>query len=177
MNDVADQNTGGRRSVDFKIVFTCSFLLGLLFLVALRTNGWRLSLPSWISLSAKSGPAGPEETIYGMLDAARAGDTNAYLDMFSETMRDQLLQGMKENVNSNFAAYLKSQNAAFQGVAVSVTGRPSDNEAQVRVEYVYSNRDEVQTVYLRKNSRWRIVKVAGAEQVMTLLPFGSAVTD
>jgi len=129
MNDVADQNTGGRRSVDFKIVFTCSFLLGLLFLVALRTNGWRLSLPSWISLSAKSGPAGPEETIYGMLDAARAGDTNAYLDMFSETMRDQLLQGMKENVNSNFAAYLKSQNAAFQGVAVSVTGRPSDNEA------------------------------------------------
>jgi hypothetical protein len=84
---------------------------------------------------------------------------------------------MKENADSNFAAYLKSQNAAFQGVAVSVTDRSSDNEAQVRVEYVYSNRNEVQTVYLRKNSRWRIVKVAGAEQVKTLLPFGSAVTD
>jgi hypothetical protein len=177
MNRVVDQKIGGRRIVDFKVVFTFSFVLGLLLLVALRTNGWYLPLPSWIALSAKSAPAGPEDTIYRMLDAARAGDTKAYLDTFSETMREQLLQSMKENVNSNFAAYLKSQNAALQGVAVSATDRPNENEAQVRVEYVYSNRNEVQTVYLRKDSRWRIVKVAGAEQVKTLLPFGSAVTD
>jgi hypothetical protein len=112
-----------------------------------------------------------------MLDAARAGDTKAYLDSFSGPMRDQLLQVIKENAEPNFAAYLKSQNSAFQGVAVSITERPSDTEAQVRVEYVYGNRSEVQSVYLRKDSRWRIVKVAGAEQIKTLLPFGSAVTD
>jgi hypothetical protein len=46
------------------------------------------------------------------------------------------------------------------------------------VEYIYGNRNEVQNVYLRKeSSRWRIEKVAGAEQIKTLLPFGSAVTD
>jgi hypothetical protein len=112
-----------------------------------------------------------------MLNAARAGDTKAYLDAFSGPMREQLVQVMKENGDSNFAAYLKSQNAAYQGVAVSVTDRPSDTEAQARVEYVYDNRNEVQRVFLRKESRWRIVKVAGAEQVKTLLPFGTTVTD
>jgi hypothetical protein len=166
-----------RRIVNAKVVFTVSFVLGLLLLVVLRTNSWRLPLPSWIASGTASTAAGPEDAIYGMLDAARAGDTKFYLDAFSGTLRDQLLQVMKENIEPDFAAYLKSQNAAFQGVAVSVTDRPSDTEAQLRVEYVYSNRNEVQNIYLRKDARWRIVKVAGSEQVKTLLPFGSAVTD
>ncbi len=163
--------------VNAKVVFTISFVLGLLLLVILRTNGWRFPLPQWVPTSSPPAAAGPEDTIYRMIDAARAGDTKAYLDAFSGSMREQLLQVMKENDDSSFAAYLKSQNSAFQGVAVSVTDRPSNTEAQVRVEYVYSNHNEVQRVYLRKDSRWRIVKAAGAEQVKTLLPFGSTVTD
>jgi hypothetical protein len=178
MNRTADEKTSDYKVVDPKVVFTVSFVLALLLLVILRTNDWHLPLPGWIVKNAASAPAGPQDAVYAMLDAARAGDTTAYLNGFSGTMRDQLLQVLKENGESNFAAYLKSQNAAFQGVAVSVTDRPSDSEAQVRVEYVYSNRNEVQSIYLRKeSSRWRIVKVAGAEQIKTLLPFGSAVTD
>jgi len=177
MSRVADERTRDRRVVDPKVVFTVSFVLALLLLVILRTNGWRFPMPSEIVSRATSASPGPEDAIYGMLDAARAGDTKAYLDAFSGSMHDQLVQVMKENAEPNLAAYLKSQNSAFQGVAVSVTDRPSDTEAQLRVEYVYGNRNEVQSVYLRKDSRWRIVKVAGAEQVKTLLPFGSAVTD
>jgi len=177
MSRVADERTRDRRVVDPKVVFTVSFVLALLLLVILRTNGWRFPMPSEIVSRAISASPGPEDAIYGMLDAARAGDTKAYLDAFSGSMHDQLVQVMKENAEPNFAAYLKSQNSAFQGVAVSVTDRPSDTEAQLRVEYVYGNRNEVQSVYLRKDSRWRIVKVAGAEQVKTLLPFGSTVTD
>lgn len=161
-----------------KVVFTISFVLALLIMVILRTNDWRFPAPpSWIRLGAASIPAGPEDVIYKMMDAARAGDTKAYLDTFSGEMRDQLLLVVKENSDSDFAAYLKSQNAAIQGVAVTLMDRASDTEAQVRVEYVYSNRNEVQTVYLRKDPRWRIFKVTGAEQVKTLLPFGSTVTD
>lgn len=177
MNGIVDRETRGRKVVDPKVVFTISFVLGLLLLAILRTNGWRFPMISGIVSSATSAPAGPEDAIYEMLDAARAGDTKAYLDAFSGSIHEQLVQIMKENAEPNFAAYLKSQNSAFQGVAVSVTDRPSDTEAQLRVEYVYGNRNEVQSVYLRKDSRWRIVKVAGAEQVKTLLPFGSAVTD
>jgi hypothetical protein len=177
MRRVIDQKIRDRRIVDPKVVFTVSFVLGLLLLVILRTNGWRLPIPPWFTSSTASASNGPEDAIYGMLDAARAGDTKTYLDAFSGTIRDQLVQVMKENSEPNFAAYLKSQNSAFQGVAVSVTDRPSDTEAQLRIEYVYGNRNEVQGVYLRKDSRWRIVKVAGAEQVKTLVPFGNAVTD
>jgi hypothetical protein len=177
MNRVADKNSRDRQIVDLKDIFTISIVLGLLLLVVLRTNGWRLSLPSWVVSSTVFASAGPEDAIYGMLDAARAGDTKSYLDAFSGPMRDQLVQVMNENSEPNFAVYLKSQNSAFQGVAVSVTDRPSDVEARVRIEYVYGNRNEVQSVDLRKDSRWRIVKVAGAEQVKTLLPFGSTVTD
>ena len=177
MSTIVGERARNRRIVDPKVVFTASFVLGLLLLVILRTNGWRLPLPSWTAPGSSSASAGPEDAIYGMLDAARAGDIKAYLDSFDGSMRDQLVQVIKENAEPSFAAYLKSQNAAFQGVAVSVTDRPSDSEAQVRVEYVYGNRNEVQSVYLRKDSRWRIVKVAGAEQIKTLLPFGSTVTD
>lgn len=164
--------------LDRKVVFTLAFILALLALVALRTHGWRLALPTWISQRFSSAPASPEDAIYAMLDAARAGDTKTYLASFSGAMREQLLQVVKEQSEANFEAYLKAQNAAFQGVAVSVTDRPSDTEAQVRVEYVYTNRNEVQNVYLRKEgSRWRIFKVAGSQQVKTLVPYGTAVTE
>jgi hypothetical protein len=177
MTRIVEARTRNRRIVDPKIVFTVSFVLGLLFLVILRTNGWRLPMLSSIVPGTVTAPAGPEDAIYGMLDAARAGDTKNYLDSFSGSMRDQLAQVMKENAEPSFAAYLKSQNSAFQGVAVSVIDRTSDTEAQVRVEYVFGNRNEVQSVYLRKDSRWRIFKVSGSEQVKTVLPFGSTVTD
>jgi hypothetical protein len=164
--------------LDRKVVFTISLIVALLALVILRANAWRLPLPAWVSRSFSSAPATPEDAVYGMLDAARAGDTKTYLESFSGAMREQLLQVVKESSDASFAAYLKSQNSAFQGVAVSVTDRPSDTEAQLRVEYVYSNRNEVQNLFLRKESlRWRIVKVAGSEQVKTLIPYGTAVTE
>jgi len=164
--------------LDRKVVFTISFIVALLVLVILRTNAWRWPLPAWVTRSFSSAPANPEDAFCGMLDAARAGDTKTYLASFSGAMREELLQVVKESSEASFAAYLKSQNAAFQGVAVSVTDRPSDTEAQLRVEYVYSNRNEVQSVYLRKeSSRWKIVKVAGSEQLKTLVPYGTAVTE
>jgi hypothetical protein len=180
MTQALERKIRSRQIADPKVVFTLAFLMGLLALVVLRANGWRwpalieTGQSSWF----KSAPANPEDAIYAMLDAARAGNVNAYLDAFSGPMRDQLLQVVKENSEPGFAAYLKSQNSAFQGVAVSVTNRSGDAEAQVRVEYVYSDRNEVQSVSLRKeSSRWKIFRVAGAEQVKTLVPFGAAVTD
>lgn len=113
-----------------------------------------------------------------MLDAARAGNTTAYLDSFSGAIHDQLVQVEKENSEAAFAAYLKSQNLAFQGVAVSVTDRPSESEAQLRVEYVYKGHNDMQAVYLRReSSAWKIVRVTNAEQVDSPFPFGTAVTD
>ena len=167
-----------RKPVDRKVVLTLSFMAGLLILVILRAHGWRLPLPLWISPSISSSPATPEDAIYAMLDAARRGDLNTYLASFSGPMHGQILQVIKEQSEASFAAYLKSQNAAFQGVAVSVIDRLTEAEARVRVEYVYRDHNEVQRVCLRKESaRWRIFRIVGSEQVKTLVPYGSTATD
>jgi hypothetical protein len=156
-----------------RVVFAVVFVVVLLAL-----GKWRLPANFWPAWKSSVASETPQDAIYGMLDAARAGDTKTYLDWFAGEIRDQLLQIVRENSEPTLAAYLKSQNSAFHGVAVSVTDRPSQTEATVRVEYVYSGHNEVQDVYLRKGSSgWKIVKVANAEPAKTLFPFGTAVTD
>jgi len=159
-----------------RTVFTLAFVLALLALTVLRVNGWRL--PAWSSWRTfESRPSSPEDAVYSMIDAERAGDPKAYLDSFTGSTRDQLLQVIKEKGEPTFASYL-TQNAAFQGVAVTVTDRPTLEEALVRVEYVYGDRNEVQNLYLkREGERWKVLKVAGAEPTESPFLFGSRVAD
>jgi len=111
-----------------------------------------------------------------MFDAARAGDAPAYLDCFAGPLREQLAAAAKED--AKFKAYLIGQNSAVQGMAVTVTDRPNADEARVRVEYVYSDHNEVQNVHLqREGGRWKIVNLDGAQPVQPLVPYGSKATD
>jgi hypothetical protein len=163
-----------RRKLDRKTVATVAFVLGLLLLVVFRSNPPARLADIWSANTAQT----PEDSIYAMLDAARAGDTRAYLDAFAGPVRDQLAQVIKENSAAKFSAYLRSRNTEFQSVAVSVADRSGDAEIKARVEYVYLDRNEVQNLYLRKeSSRWKIFKIAGADQLKTMLPFGTAVSD
>lgn len=161
-----------------RTVFTVVFVLGLFALTSLRVNGWRLPLWSdWKVFRSGRASSSPEDAIYSMIDAERVGNTKAYLDSFTGSMRNDLLQMIKENSESRFASYL-TQNATFQGVAVRVIDRPSTTDAQVRVEYIYGDRNEVQTLYLkREGERWTVCQIAGAERQATPFVFGSRVTD
>jgi hypothetical protein len=48
----------------------------------------------------------------------------------------------------------------------------------MRVEYVYLNRNEVQSFHLRRiDKRWRVVAISGTDLTRTLIPWGTAVTD
>jgi len=161
-----------------KVSLTVVVLLAMLALAALRTHHWRVPpFKEWIARSNRLA-SNPEDAIYSMLDAARTGDVRTYIDCFSGPVRDQLLQAVKESTESTFSSYLIRQNAAFQGVAVSVIDRPSLEEARVRVEYVYSDRNEAQSLSLKTEGyRWKIVAIAGAEAIKTLIPYGTEVTD
>ena len=130
----------------------------------------------WKAITLKRPPSNPDDGIYAMFDAARAGDAQTYLDCFSGPLRDQIAATAKED--PRFNEYLKRQNAAVQGMAVSVTDRPNADEARVRLEYVYSDHNEVQNVRLkREGARWKIVSMDGAQPVQPLVPFGSKATD
>jgi hypothetical protein len=167
-----------RLLVNQRTVFTLAFGLALLALTAFGIKGWHL--PSWserVTTRFATASPTPEDAVYHMLDAERAGDTRTYVDAFSGAMREQLLQLIRESSESKFSSYL-ARSAGFQGVAVTVTDRPSPEEAEARVDCVYLDRNDVQTLYLRREGdRWKILKVAGAEQTKSLFPFGSPVTD
>ena len=160
-------------------VLTGLFILILLSLVFLRTHGWRVPVEVRSLFShARPDDTTPEDTVYGMLDAARAGDTAVYVDTFSGPLQQQIQQVIRESGKTQFATYLTAQSSSFQSVALSVADQPSDSEARLRVEYVYANRNEVQTFHLRKSGgRWKIIGISGTDQIKTLIPYGTAVTN
>lgn len=120
--------------------------------------------------------ATPQDAIYSMLDAARVGDTGAYLRSYTGQMEASLKQSIAETTGAGFAKYLKDANAAIKGVAISEPQPLTDREMKVRVEYVYQDRNEAQTMYLEKQpDGWKIARVDGAERVKTLVPYGTPV--
>jgi len=159
-------------------VLTGLFILILLGLIFLRTHGWRVPMAVTAPFSHSRVATTPEDAVYAMLDAARAGNTGVYVDIFSGPLQQQIRQVIRESGKTQFATYLAAQSSSFQSVALSVADQPSDVEARLRVEYVYSNRNEVQTFHLKKSEgHWKIIGISGTDQIKTLIPYGTAVTD
>ena len=130
-----------------------------------------------VSIARRTGTsAEPRDTIYAMLDAARAGDTRGYLALYTGSMEASLKQTIAEKGDAGLKAYLRTANAGIKGVAVQEPISISANEAQVRVEYVYQDRNEAQTVFLEKRPEgWKIARVDSAERMKTLVPYGTPV--
>jgi hypothetical protein len=127
-------------------------------------------------LPRSKAPAGPVDAIYAAMSAARAGDVKAYLACYGGGMRAALDQSVRESGEPGFVRYLRESNAAIKGVAVGEPQSIGEGEAAVRVEYVYQDRNEAQTMRLQKGEAgWRIVAVEGAARVKTLVPYGTPV--
>ncbi len=160
-------------------VATIAVLAAALGVVLAQKSGWR---PSSVKVAdivlpaaAKAEPS-PQDAIYAMLDAARAGDVQTYLASYTGEMAVALKQSLAETTDAGFAKYLKDTNAAVKGVAISESQAVTDREVKVRVEYVYQDRNEAQMMYLEKSSTgWKIARVDGAERVKTLVPYGTPV--
>ncbi len=168
------------RRIDPKTIVTVAALLVVFAIALLRANHWQIpsSWNGWRALTARRAPSSPEDGIYAMFDAARAGDAQAYLDCFSGPLRDQLAATAREDASAKFKSYLLSQNSKVQGMAVTITDRPNPDEARVRLEYVYSDHNEIQNIRLRKEgSRWKIVDMDSAQPEQPVVPYGTNATD
>ncbi len=127
-------------------------------------------------LGRDSGGREPQDTVYAMLDAARAGDVKTYLATFAGTMEATLRKAAAETTETSFARYLKTSNAAIKGIAVSDPAMVGEGEAKLRVEYIYQDRNERQTLYLTASRKgWKISGVDGADRIPTLIPYGTPV--
>jgi len=120
--------------------------------------------------------SGPESAVYAMLEAARAGDVAAYLAQYSGPMAATLRAVVAEKSEPGFRDYLRATNAEVKGIAVSGIRQISDSEAELQLEYVFQDRNEVQSIRLeRQSGRWKIVRVDSAERIKTLVPYGTPV--
>lgn len=118
----------------------------------------------------------PQDTIYSMLADARRGDAKDYLSRYTGEMEAALKQTIAEKTEAEFKNYLQSSNAEIKGVAVQEPKALSDREVEVRVEYIYQDRNEAQKIVLEKKSgAWKIARVESAERVKTLVPYGTPV--
>jgi len=161
-------------------VVTIVVLAGALGIVLGQKYGWKMPSVKVSDLAPRPAAAKPDPTpqdaIYAMLDAARLGDVKTYLASYSGQMESSLRQSIGETTESGFAKYLKNQNASIKGIAISEPQQLTDREVKVRVEYVYQDRNEAQTMFLEKNAGgWKITRVDGTERVKTLVPYGTPV--
>jgi hypothetical protein len=160
-------------------VLTVALLAGAALVAVGAKNGWKVpefrAAQALAPAAAKPDPT-PQDAIYGMLDAARGGDIKAYMASYSGQMATSLEQSLSETTPAAFAKYLQDSNAAIKGVAISEPQALTDREMKVRVEYVYQDRNEAQTMYLEKSgTQWKIARVDSAERVKTLVPYGTPV--
>ena len=167
-----------RKDTQAKVI-TALLAAGVIVYVVGEKNGWKL--PSGGNASDLIGsfrdkPKEPRDTIYAMLDAARDGDVDAYVACHAGQMARQLEQSRDEMTTKGFAKYLKDRNREIKGVAINEPELASEDEARIRVEYVYQDRNEVQQVYLERiGGEWKIAGVDAAERVKTLVPYGTPV--
>ena len=155
-------------------IITVAVLAGALGVVMAQRSG--LKLTELVQRPAPKADPSPQDAIYGMLDAARAGDVKNYMASYTGQMEASLKQSLAETTETSFGKYLQDSNAAVKGIAISEPQVLTDRETKVRVEYVFQDRNEAQFMYLEKfASGWKIARVDGTERVKTLVPYGTPV--
>ncbi len=119
--------------------------------------------------------AEPRDVVYRMLDAARDGMVDDYLECYAGQMERTLRQSLEEMGQQRFSEFLRERNRDIKGIAMNAPIE-SGAEAEIRVEYVYADRNEVQDVYLRKvDGDWKIARVSDIRRVETPVPYGTPV--
>jgi tRNA A37 threonylcarbamoyladenosine modification protein TsaB len=148
-------------------IVTILVLAIALGIAVLRTSALRLS----IAAVRPESDLTPQDVVYAMLDAARAGDVANYLGSYTGEMEQSLERARSET--DDFAQYLRTSNAPIVGIAVNEPQVLSEREVQIRVEYVFRDRNEIQVLYLGKTSGgWKIARVDSAERIETKTPYG-----
>jgi hypothetical protein len=114
----------------------------------------------------------PQDAVYAMLDAAKAGDVAKYLASHTGQMEQSLRRAISES--TDFAQYLRKSDAGIKGIALTEPEVLSAQEVKLRVEYVFQDRNEIQFLYLHKTEAgWKISQVDSAERIQTLVPYGA----
>src|SRR5258708_30132800 len=154
-------------------IMTIAILVAALGVAAWRKGAWR---PAASIAQTGQKESTPQDAIYAMLDAARSGNTAAYLAAYTAGMQASLRQAIAEQGETAFARDLRESNASIKGIAVAEAQPVTSSEVKLKVEYVYQDRNEVQEMYLERSANgWKISRAEAAVRIKTLVPYGTPV--
>src|SRR5262245_42924348 len=125
------------------------------------------------------GPS-PAEPVEAAFEAARRSELDAYFAQFAEPLRAQLARTRAEKGDAYFRNYLQRLTAPLKGIAVRLSEQQHTGPATllVPVEFVYQDRNEVQTFELRREGGgWRILRIEAIRAAPTLIPYGTPVQE
>jgi hypothetical protein len=131
---------------------------------------------SLTAATSQTVPMQPQDVIYEMFDAVRESNLAKYIEAHTGSMEASLRRAATEVGEARLLKALQEKNAPVKGIAILEPERLSDREVKARVEYVFADRNEVQTIYLEKTGeRWKVARVEGAQRVETLVPYGTPI--
>ena len=153
-----------------KVLLTAALMAGVV--------GWFAWWQHRPSAAVQVEESGPESTVWRMMEASAAADSEAYLACYTGEVELALRRNVQEMGAEQFRAYLAKIHGETKGIAVAPPELVSPTEARVRIEYVYADRNEIQQVCLRQvGEEWRIFRVDGAQPMKALVPYGTPVAE
>jgi hypothetical protein len=132
-------------------------LMGLMLAVGLRRPA---AGPASHPTAASDRSRTPEGRLRALLEDARAGDVDAYLDAYAEPLRSRIAREADEAGHTAFAAELRRAAAARRGHALFAPEPDGADAVRIAVEMVYPDRNERQVYRLERGpDGWRIAAV------------------
>jgi hypothetical protein len=164
-------------------VLTIALMAGMLWFFAREQRAISLR-PQRTANTNAPGPdsdfsgGAPQSVVWRMVEATRAGDPVRYLECYTGEMEPRLRRDFQDMGAPRSRDYLLDAHRRLKGVAVRSPIMRSPFDAQLSVEYVYEDRNEVQQIHVKRVAgAWRIDRVDGAERIKTLVPYGAPVED
>ncbi len=119
----------------------------------------------------------PEARLGALLDDARAGDVDAYLDAYAEPLRSRIAREADEAGRIAFGNELRRSAAARQGHALFAPEPDGPDAVRIAVEMVYPDRNERQVYRLERGpDGWRVAAVEAARGRSPAARFGTPAT-
>ncbi|MBM4044138.1 MAG: hypothetical protein FJ279_03420 [Planctomycetes bacterium] len=120
----------------------------------------------------------PEDPVWAMFQAAKDGNVQAYLNCFADEIRARLDREAQEMRPERFGGYLRQGSKDVLGIAVSDLEKLREDEARMRVELTFRDRNEVQKFAVRKlRNGWKIKDMTEAQRVKPVIPYGTKVFE
>lgn len=116
--------------------------------------------------------------IRAMSTDSREGRVEDYLDCFTGELRAKLEQARDQMKPGEFAQTLRRRSAPVRGIAIYDQTEVDDKTTRLKVEWVFEDRNEIQTFTLRKvKGAWKISDMTESEFKKPEIPYGTKVYD